>query len=115
MADALETLEPLLRFLDLERPPGSLEDLTAALQGYRVTTVIASLSDPRESRLGYDFDMATEAIQRAIESEGYTLDRFRLPWIEAGSNSAPARPPRPPAVRRFPQPDRLRQPHRPLF
>src|SRR5208337_3652275 len=89
VGDALEALEPLLRFLNLERTPASLEELAAALGGYRVTTLIASLSDPTDSRLGYDFDMATEAIQRAIESEGYTLDRFRLPWLDSAS---PARP-----------------------
>ena len=89
VADALEALEPLLRFLNLERTPASLEELAAALGGYRVTTLIASLPDPTDSRLGYDFDMATEAIQRAIESEGYTLDRFRFPWLDSGS---PARP-----------------------
>ena len=89
VADALEALEPLLRFLNLETKPASLEELAAALGGYRVTTLIASLSDPTDSRLGYDFDMATEAIQRAIESEGYTLDRFRFTWVDSGS---PARP-----------------------
>src|SRR5271165_3389476 len=89
VADALEALEPLLRFLNLETTPASLEELASALDGYRVTTLIASLSDPTDSRLGYDFDMATEAIQRAIESEGYTLDRFRFPWLDSGS------PPRP--------------------
>lgn len=85
VADALQTLEPLLRFLDLETIPGSLEELAARLGDYHVTTLIASLSDPTDSRLGYDFDMATEAIQRAIESEGYTLDRFRFPWLNTGS------------------------------
>ncbi len=89
-ADALEACEPLLRFLNLRQTPGSLEELAGALGGYRVTTVIASLPDPTESRLGYDFDMATEAIQRAIESEGYTLDRFRLPWLDASSSSGGA-------------------------
>ena len=74
-----------MRFLNLERTPASLEELAAALGGYRVTTLIASLSDPTDSRLGYDFDMATEAIQRTIESEGYTLDRFRLPWLDSGT------------------------------
>src|SRR5262249_10609938 len=73
--DALEALEPLQRFLNLNTPPASLEELAGSLGGYRVTTLIASISDPRESRLGYDFDMAIEAIQRAIESEGYTFDR----------------------------------------
>ena len=83
-ADALEALEPLLRFLNLDTTPGSLEELAGALDGYRITTLIASISDPKDSRLGYDFDMATEAIQRAIESEGYTLDRFRFPWLDSG-------------------------------
>ena len=115
-ADVLETLEPLLRFLNLGATPGSLDELAGALGGYRITTLIASISDPKDSRLGYDFDMATEAIQRAIESEGYTLDRFRFPWLDPGSptgtgpspaggrtrgrprRSPPRRPRPPPAV-----------------
>ncbi len=86
--DVLETLEPLQRFLNLNATPGSLDELAGMLGGYRITTLIASISDPRDSRLGYDFDMATEAIQRAIESEGYTLDRFRFPWLDPGSPPA---------------------------
>lgn len=80
--DVLESLEPLLRFLNLQSPPQSLDEFAASLKGYRVTTMIATLADPKDSRLGYDFDMALEAIQRAIESEGYSLDRFRFPWID---------------------------------
>jgi len=41
VADALEALEPLLRFLNLETTPASLEELAAALGGYRITTLIA--------------------------------------------------------------------------
>ncbi|QEH36179.1 hypothetical protein OJF2_47390 [Aquisphaera giovannonii] len=89
-ADALESLDPLIRFLNLGSTPPTLEALGNALDGYRVTTLIATLSDPKDSRLGYDFDMATEAIQRAIESEGYSLDRFRYPWLDPGP--APAAP-----------------------
>jgi hypothetical protein len=83
--DTFEALEPLQRFLNLRTAPTSLEELAASLSGYRILTVIATISDPRDSRLGYDFDMATEAVQRAIESEGYTLDRFRFPWLDPGS------------------------------
>ena len=85
-ADALEALEPLERFLNLRTPPTSLEQLADNLDGYRLTTLIVAISDPRDSRLGYDFDMATEAIQRAVESEGYSLDRFRFPWLDSGSS-----------------------------
>ena len=97
-ADAIEALEPLERFLNLSTSPSTLEEFAAKLEGYRVTTVIASISDPRDSRLGYDFDMATEAIQRAIESEGYTLDRFRFPWLDSGSPPAAGPPAPTPAV-----------------
>lgn len=85
--DAIEALEPLLRFLNLESPPASIEELAKTAAGYRIITLIATVSDPRDSRLGYDFDMAAEAIQRSIESEGYTLDRFRFPWVVASSST----------------------------
>jgi hypothetical protein len=88
--DALEALEPLYRFLNLDRVPHSLEELSGLLGGYRITTLIATISDPKESRLSYDFDLGLEAIQRAIESEGYTLDRSRLPWLDADAGGAPS-------------------------
>jgi len=88
--DALEALEPLLRFLNLTTQPASLPEFAEGLKGYRITTMIATLADPTESRLGYDFDMSLEAIQRAIESEGYTLDRFRLPWVDDSPSSISA-------------------------
>ena len=118
-ADALEALEPLLRFLNLDTTPGSLEELAGALDGYRITTLIASISDPKDSRLGYDFDMAIEAIQRAIESEGYTLDRFRFPWLDRPRDrSGPGPPalPRPSSrpVRRPNESSARRPPGRPL-
>lgn len=111
--DAIEALEPLLRFLNLDTTPSSLEELVGLLDGYRVTTLIASLSDPRDSRLGYDFDMATEAIQRAIESEGYTLDRFRFPWLDPGPTAGasptqlPVAAPGPPQPVAHPPPSTL--------
>src|SRR5271166_5514343 len=88
--DALEALEPLYRFLNLDRVPRSLEELGGLLEGYHVTTLIATISDPKESRLSYDFDLGMEAIQRAIESEGYTLDRFRLPWLDGDAGGLPS-------------------------
>ncbi|MFO0892656.1 MAG: hypothetical protein U0790_26375 [Isosphaeraceae bacterium] len=89
--DALEALEPLLRFLNPASVPRSLDELAGKLDGYRVTTLVVSISDPVDSRLGYDFDMAIEAIQRAAESEGYTLDRFRFPWLERRRRAGPGR------------------------
>jgi hypothetical protein len=49
-------------------------------KGYQIEHLIATVPDPRESRLDYFFDRNLAAMQRAIEVTGYELDRNRLPW-----------------------------------
>jgi hypothetical protein len=42
--------------------------------------LIATVPDPDASGLTYAFDLAVDAIQRALGQAGYTLVRFKLPW-----------------------------------
>ena len=50
-----------------------------------VQVLIATLPDPVETGSKYEFDMGLEAIQKAIESEGYLIDHFSNPWGNPGS------------------------------
>jgi hypothetical protein len=45
---------------------------------------IATVPDPIESRFGHWFDSTVDAIQLAVETQEYTLDRFYLPWRPGG-------------------------------
>jgi hypothetical protein len=58
-------------------------------KGYQIEHLIATLPDPRDSRLDYFFDRNLDAMQRAIEVTGYELDRFRMPW---GRSTSPQQP-----------------------
>lgn len=49
---------------------------------YRLGFLVATLPDPKESRLNYLFDRNLDAIQRALETDGNVLDRFDLPWLD---------------------------------
>jgi len=42
--------------------------------------MIATVPDPKDSRLDHLFDRNLDAIQRAIGAAGYTFDRYWLPW-----------------------------------
>jgi hypothetical protein len=55
-----------------KRPPPSGYD--------EIEYLIATVPDPRETRLDHQFDRALDAIRRALESADYTFDRFWLPW-----------------------------------
>src|SRR5262249_44632261 len=46
----------------------------------RVDFLIATVPDPVDSRVGWEFDGQLSAIQRAIENDGYVPDRHWLPW-----------------------------------
>jgi hypothetical protein len=52
--------------------------------------LLATLPDPQESSFNYVFDRYLEAIQRALEVTGYTIDRYDLPWLKTGAESKDA-------------------------
>jgi hypothetical protein len=58
-------------------------------KGYHIEHLIATIPDPRDSRLDYFFDRNLDAMQRAIEVTGYVLDRYRMPW---GRSTSPQQP-----------------------
>ncbi|HKI21267.1 MAG TPA: hypothetical protein VKA15_25460, partial [Isosphaeraceae bacterium] len=60
--------------------PQSLDQL---LHDDHVEVMIATLPDPKRTRVASLFDTMLEAIRRAIESDGYVLDQFSLPWAES--------------------------------
>jgi hypothetical protein len=47
--------------------------------------LIALVADPIDSSFGYQFDAAVDAIQRAVETQGYVLDRPYYPWPQPSS------------------------------
>src|SRR5262245_37501136 len=47
---------------------------------YKIEYLIATLPDPKDSRLDYMFDRYLDVIQLAIGDAGYTFDRYWLPW-----------------------------------
>ncbi len=46
--------------------------------------LIVTVPEPVDSRFGYRFDAILDAVQMAIESQGWNLDRFWLPWLPSG-------------------------------
>jgi hypothetical protein len=49
--------------------------------GYdEIEYLIATVPDPKDTRLDHQFDRALDAIRRALESADYTFDRYWLPW-----------------------------------
>jgi hypothetical protein len=55
--------------------PASRYDAAAVRQ------IIATVPDPILSRLDYTYDRYLDAIQRALETDGYRLDRFDIQWM----------------------------------
>lgn len=76
------------------------------LQGLRF--LITTVPDPKYSSAGHGFDQRLDALQKAVTSQGYLLDRFYLPW-----QTEPANPEGTPGVivfRRTPPQVRTRVP-----
>ncbi len=81
--------DPLLAYLGVSPLPGNLEHL----RGISIEHLILLLPDPLESRFDEIFDRHLAAAQQAIESSGFALDRFKLPWLdEKGAPQAEGRP-----------------------
>jgi len=93
---ATEILMEFLYGQDKKVPPGQepkafgkfISDQNDPRFKYRVDSIIAMLPDPIESGLSAKLDDEIEAIQRAAESQGYVLDRFRLPWPTPAERAA---------------------------
>ena len=85
---------PLLGFAAFRSSPGAvpsdLNSLLKSLGGVTVESLIVTLPDPEESRFRYQFDRELDCIQRAVESQGYVLDRYELPWSSGPRLSAAA-------------------------
>ncbi len=47
---------------------------------YRIEYLIATVPDPKDSRLDHMFDRYLDAIEQGIGAAGYTFDRYWLPW-----------------------------------
>jgi hypothetical protein len=59
--------------------------------GYdEIDYLIATVPDPKETRLDHQFDRALDAIRRALESADYTFDRFWLPWDRSRTVAPPS-------------------------
>ncbi|HEY7424537.1 MAG TPA: hypothetical protein VH682_09940 [Gemmataceae bacterium] len=50
------------------------------LDGYKWEYLIVTVPDPVDSQFGFAFDQLMDSTQRALETQGYVLDRTWLPW-----------------------------------
>jgi hypothetical protein len=89
---ATEILKQFLYGQDMKLSPGQdpkealgkiIHDRSDPRFQYYVDSIIATLPDPIETGLSVTLDDEIDAIQRAAESEGYVLDRYKLPWPTA--------------------------------
>jgi hypothetical protein len=58
----------------------TIRDLNCRKRPPAVEYLIATVPDPKDSRLDHQFDRYLGAIQRAIAAADYTFDRHSLPW-----------------------------------
>ncbi len=85
------------RCLDLTPPAPTGEharrqDDSPDVDGWESRFLIACLPNPDESSSRDRFDSLVDAIQRAVETQGYVLDRFYYPWAgRPGSDPGDAR------------------------
>ncbi|MDR3632966.1 MAG: hypothetical protein P4L84_03965 [Isosphaeraceae bacterium] len=85
-AHRLDTLKPVVDYLALdEKYHGrSARSIARDLRRLDVEFLIATAPDPIDSRFGYNFDSTLDAIEMAVESQGFVLDRYWLPWWPSG-------------------------------
>src|SRR5262249_34925597 len=67
-----------------KRPPPSGYD--------EIKYLIATVPDPKDTRLDHQFDRALDAIRRAFESADYIFDRYWLPWDKSKTVAPPISP-----------------------
>ena len=85
------------------------------LDNYEIEYLIATVPDPRESRLDHQFDRYLDAINRAIEKAGYNFDHCWLPWDRSRTAMPVASPTDPKAPQVAMTPRHLQEPGVILF
>lgn len=65
---------------DAPRLP-QIRELAADLK-FGVEFLVATVPDPIDAHVGWQFDPVFDAIQRAFEEDGFVLDRYWFPWME---------------------------------
>lgn len=82
-----DSLRPLRHFVEFDDEAGrSLPRLPkgADMDRLDIDFLVVMVPDPIDSRFAYSFDTAVDAVQLAVESQNYSLDRFWLPWAPTG-------------------------------
>ncbi len=100
-----QDLKPLLDYLrarenTASERPDLKRYLREKLGQTRVDCLVITLPDPVESVASARFDEYLDVVQRAVELQGYILDRSLLPWKPAAGRSEPP-PDRTTTVRAF--------------
>lgn len=64
-------------------------------EAQKISFAIAAVPDPRVPRYRRFYDLDIEALQLGMLSEGYTLDRWSVPWLGANVQKAAGKHPQP--------------------
>ncbi len=64
-------------------------------EAQKISLAIAAVPDPRVPRYRRFYDLDIEALQLGMLSEGYTLDRWAVPWLGANLQKTAAKHPQP--------------------
>ncbi len=97
--DRLAVLAPLQDFWEGSWPPPKVSsseedhDQQRVVELFRksgptnLKILIATVPDPHNTIVSYQFDIVLEAIERAMERQGYVAERYRFPWPTGTSSS----------------------------
>jgi hypothetical protein len=59
------------------------------LSRLRIDFLVVTIADPVRSSVGHGFDQRLDAVQKAVTSQKYVLDRFYLPWPQDNPETTP--------------------------
>ena len=91
--EPIHDLKPLIDYLSHDgSPPKKTKDLAdfldTKLKRTKVHCLVVALPAPIESIASARFDEYLDVVQRAIELQGYILDRSLLPWRRISNDAA---------------------------
>ncbi len=74
-------LDPLRPLWEFWRTGAESQNRPQLPVGYDLEYIVATVPDPIDSAFAYRFDDMIDAMQRAVETQGYVLDRWQYPWV----------------------------------
>jgi hypothetical protein len=73
-------LSPLARYFGMPKARTAAEIAAPLAENHSLNFLFVTVADPRDTVLGYRFDLQLDTLHKALAVDGFVLDHYYVPW-----------------------------------